>query len=420
MRASPHWHPRRRRGLCARSASCPSCCCSRSGWRPLRPQRPAWTSWRRGLDSPRHLAFGSRGDLFVAEAGRGGDGPCFVGGEGPACMGATGAVTKIDRWGRQSRIAKGLASYANKPGDMNAIGPHGITVLGADRVFVTNGGPTEPKDASGAPISRDTLAAQNPVADLFGRLLRIKHRGRIRKVADLWAFERDVNPDAAVGNPAIDSNPVDVLFDRGRFVVADAGGNAIDVVNHEAASRTWRCSPTAWFPIRSAGRNPDAGRAHLGRRGPGSPVLRQPAHRLPVPARRRQRLPRESAYRSGDRLRKRIHEHHGPRVRAGTARCTCSRSTTTGFWRVRRWRALCGVPGRDEAADRPAAGRSPCPAASPSAGMGSTSPTTRARRAAGRCCASGRADPIYAPGGIRAGGFQGTSAAATTRMLRRS
>ena len=185
-----------------------------------------------GLDSPRHLAFGSRGDLFVAEAGRGGSGPCFVGGEGPACMGATGAVTKIDRWGRQSRFVEGLASYANTPGNDNAIGPHGITVLGADHVFVTNGGPTEPKDASGAPISRDTLAAQNPVADLFGRLLLIKHHGKIRKIADIWAFERDVNPDATVGNPAIDSNPVDVLFDRGRFVVADAGGNAIDVVKH--------------------------------------------------------------------------------------------------------------------------------------------------------------------------------------------
>ena len=185
-----------------------------------------------GLDSPRHLAFGSRGDLFVAESGRGGSGPCFIGGEGPACMGATGAVTKIDRWGRQSRIAEGLASYANTPDNTNAIGPHGITVLGADRVFVTNGGPTEPKDASGATISRDTLAAQNPAADLFGRLLLIKHHGQIRKVADLWAFERDVNPDATVGNPAVDSNPVDVLFDRGRFVVADAGGNAIDVVDH--------------------------------------------------------------------------------------------------------------------------------------------------------------------------------------------
>jgi hypothetical protein len=190
-----------------------------------------------GLDSPRHLAFGSRGDLFVAEAGRGGSGPCFVGGEGPACMGATGAVTKIDRWGRQSRIVEGLASYANTPGDTNGIGPHGITVLGADQVLVTNGGPTEPKDRAGAPISRDTLAAQNPVADLFGRLLRIKHHGKIRKVADLWAFERDVNPDAAVGNPAVDSNPVDVLFDRGRFVVADAGGNAIDVVDHRGRVR---------------------------------------------------------------------------------------------------------------------------------------------------------------------------------------
>jgi hypothetical protein len=190
-----------------------------------------------GLNSPRHLAFGSRGDLFVAEAGKGGDGPCFTGGEGPACMGDTGAVTKVDRWGRQTRIVTGLASYANTPGNANGIGPHGITVLGVDHVFVTNGGPTEPKDANGAPISRDTLAAQNPVADLFGRLLLVKHRGLVRKVADLWAFERDVNPDATVGNPAVDSNPVDVLFDRGRFVVADAGGNAIDVVDHKGRVR---------------------------------------------------------------------------------------------------------------------------------------------------------------------------------------
>src|SRR3954453_16155323 len=69
-----------------------------------------------GLDSPRHLAFSDRGDLFVAEAGRGGSTtPCFVGGEGPACRGATGAVTRIDRWGRQSRIVSGLPSMANTP-----------------------------------------------------------------------------------------------------------------------------------------------------------------------------------------------------------------------------------------------------------------------------------------------------------------
>jgi hypothetical protein len=183
-----------------------------------------------GLDSPRHLAFGSGGDLFIAEAGRGGAGPCFTGGEGPACMGNSGAVTKVDRWGRQSRIATGLASYANTPTNENAIGPHGITVLGADGVIFTNGGPTEPKDAAGATILRESLAKQNPVADLFGRVLAIGKRGNILKLADVWDFERDNNPDAAVANPAVDSNPVDVALDGFKLVVADAGGNAVDVV----------------------------------------------------------------------------------------------------------------------------------------------------------------------------------------------
>ena len=73
---------------------------------------------------------------------------------------------------------RSLASYANTPNNDNAIGPHGITVLGKDHVFVTNGGPTEPKDPMGATISRDALAAENPVADLFGRLLLIPRPGR--------------------------------------------------------------------------------------------------------------------------------------------------------------------------------------------------------------------------------------------------
>src|SRR5262245_53474143 len=206
----------------------------------------------KNLDAPRHLAFGSRGDLFVAEAGSGGSGPCFVAAEGPACMGNSGAVTEVDRRGHQFRIAQGLASFANTDpaSTPNPIGPHGITVLGADQVFVTNGGPTEPLtaplDQGGTRIDRSTLAAQNPVANLFGRLLWIKHRGKVRSIADIWAFERDVNPDATVGNPEIDSNPVDVLFDRGRFVIADAGGNAID-----RASFSGRVSNLAVFANRN-------------------------------------------------------------------------------------------------------------------------------------------------------------------------
>ena len=58
-----------------------------------------------GLDSPRHLAFGSRGDLFVAESGRGGSGPCFIGGEGPGGCGSEYRGAEVKRMA----IAPGLS-----------------------------------------------------------------------------------------------------------------------------------------------------------------------------------------------------------------------------------------------------------------------------------------------------------------------
>jgi hypothetical protein len=183
----------------------------------------------KGLDSPRHLAFGSRGDLFVAEAGRGGSGPCFWSAEGDSCMGASGAVTQIDRWGRQFRVAKGLASFANRAGN-SAIGPHGITVVGSDGVIITNGGPTAPslvEDGPPIPHPREYLAAQNRVADLFGRVLLVGKHHRPVKLADVYRFEETANPDGG----ALDSNAVDVLYDGHRLAVADAGGNFVATVN---------------------------------------------------------------------------------------------------------------------------------------------------------------------------------------------
>ena len=49
----------------------------------------AATTWQvvvRGLDNPRGLAFGPEGALYIAQAGRGGDGLC---GPGPEASGAT-------------------------------------------------------------------------------------------------------------------------------------------------------------------------------------------------------------------------------------------------------------------------------------------------------------------------------------------
>src|SRR4051794_1496076 len=204
----------------------------------------------RGLDSPRHLAFGDRGQLYVTEAGLGSGGstPCLVSAEGPGCFGATGAVTKVDRYGRQYRIVSGLASLANigpdAPAGSNGIGPHGLIVTHDGRVLITNGGPTAPTTLATPPatataLTREMLADINPVASLFGKVLDVSDRwGPPVQLADIWDYERDFNPDAAVANPAIDSNAVDLLEDGNRLVVADAGGNALDTVDRFGRVKT--------------------------------------------------------------------------------------------------------------------------------------------------------------------------------------
>jgi DNA-binding beta-propeller fold protein YncE len=192
----------------------------------------------KGLDNPRHVAVG-KDAVYVAEAGRGGDHAtsksCFNASEGFACTGATGAVTKISGQ-RQVRIASKLASFAAKDGG-DAFGPHGVFADG-DTVYFTNGGPSHP--TRGTPpelIQRETLADEEPVSKNYGRLFAVPPGGGLKAIADLWAYERDANPDAGVGNPnvEINSNAVDVLVDRGRFVIVDAGGN--DLLRTDASGK---------------------------------------------------------------------------------------------------------------------------------------------------------------------------------------
>jgi hypothetical protein len=191
-----------------------------------------------GLDNPRGLAFGPEGALYVAEAGRGGAGPCILLRPVPMpfCYGPTGAVTRLWR-GDQDRIATGLPSYAGPTGE--ATGPHDISFVGRGGAYVTVGLGLE-----GQP--RSALAE---VGDQFGWLVHVPASGRWRPVADIAAYEFAANP----GGGPLDSNPYGLLAEPGSRVVADAGANALLRV-----AANGHISTLAVFPSRPQGRPTDA------------------------------------------------------------------------------------------------------------------------------------------------------------------
>lgn len=62
-----------------------------------------------------------------------------------------------------------------------------------------------------------------------GRLYRIS-RGSVREIADLLAFEHEVNPDGGI----IESNPFNVVAENGgRAIIADAAGNSLLVADQD-------------------------------------------------------------------------------------------------------------------------------------------------------------------------------------------
>ena len=166
-----------------------------------------------GLDNPRGIDIDVAGLVYVSEAGRGGDGPCFEGEEGTACLGQTGAITRI-LGGYKQRVVRGLPSVALAGGG-GASGAQDVDVgrpgFGS---FITGLG--------GTPAERASLG---PAGTRLGRLLRFSPWS-VSEVADPVAYEGQHDPDAAVpGSAGVDSNPTSVLDEAGGHLVVDAGGN---------------------------------------------------------------------------------------------------------------------------------------------------------------------------------------------------
>jgi hypothetical protein len=173
------------------------------------PSDPPWVTVASGLDNPRHLTFSSR-SLYVAEAGRGGTGPCVPGPEGQSCFGLSGAITRVSHWG-QERVVSGLPSLAAEDGS-GALGPSDVATFSHHRYVATIGLGLEPE-------VRETFGEAGAALGtvVTGHLWG----GTPRVAADLAAYEEENDPD---GNGP-DSNPTGMLLEHWSAVVTDSGGN---------------------------------------------------------------------------------------------------------------------------------------------------------------------------------------------------
>ncbi|GAA4714469.1 ScyD/ScyE family protein [Phytohabitans rumicis] len=181
--------------------------------------KPSVTVIAKRLDNPRGIAVGWHGQLYVAEAGKGGAGPCVSSPEDPeaqVCLGLSGAVTALSphhrgKW-KQKRVVKGLPSVAETDGSF-ALGLHDIAPVHPGFLLGTIG-------LGGTPEVRASLG---PNARLLGHLvgMRLKRHGSdVKPIADLAAYEAANNP---VGE--IDSNPYGLLATPFGAYATDAGGN---------------------------------------------------------------------------------------------------------------------------------------------------------------------------------------------------
>jgi sugar lactone lactonase YvrE len=180
-----------------------------------------------GLANPRGIGFAPNGALYVAEAGRGGPGPCIpspVFPNPPRCYGETGALTRILPDGGLKRVVTGLPSLVLGNGTVEG-GATDVSFLGA--------APTVVIGLGGDP--RTVRAALPAKAALLGTMLHATPSGVYKVVADVAAYEVANNPAGGT----VDSNPYSVLAQPGRRIVADAGGNSIIEVLANGSTQTF-------------------------------------------------------------------------------------------------------------------------------------------------------------------------------------
>lgn len=212
-----------------------------------------------GLDNPRQLTFAGNGDLYVAESGHGGSGPCISGNDDPSvstCFGTSGAITLIH--GKRARqVITGLPSLAAQvatqggqvPPGAQAAGPSDVTMVGRSQIAFTVG-------LGSNPANRFAFSAVSSAGHLLGTVasarvspwwapFRRTGIDGVQQRGDIAAFEAVNNPVPPADAP--DSNANAVMAEGNGFVVVDAGAN--DLLRVSASGQV---SLIATFPSAKA------------------------------------------------------------------------------------------------------------------------------------------------------------------------
>ena len=179
-----------------------------------------------GLNNPRQLAWDSRGNLYVAEAGSGQEGASDQSGKcgpnpegGISCAGNTGSVTRIsspDRRAAQSRIITGLLSIGGQGDGSAAIGVDALSVSGY-------GG-----DIYGIATYVPPVVLPTSVVGQNGQLLKIDRRGSVKPLFDVAAYSL-ANP---LPGHRPDSDPYGLVRVGNTSYVADAAANVVYSIDY--------------------------------------------------------------------------------------------------------------------------------------------------------------------------------------------